>query len=166
MPPISCTKSNTRSAHEDSTLSKTVFFFFGGGGDQVFASQIKTKEEIFLGDTNPLKGQLYASHLLYKVKHPISTWRQSIVQNSFILFLGTYSLHHRSRLRKRLFWVTPTPWRVSFMPSISCTKSNTRSAHEDSTLSRTVFFFWGGGTKSLHNRSRLRKRFFLVTPNP
>ena len=71
MPPISCTKSNTRSAHEDSTLSKTVFFM--GGGDQVFASQIKTKEEIFLGDTNPLKGQLYASHLLYKVKHPIST---------------------------------------------------------------------------------------------
>ena len=72
MPPISCTKSNTRSAHEDSPLSKTVFFFWGGG-DQVFASQIKTKEEIFLGDTNPLKGQLYASHLLYKVKHPIST---------------------------------------------------------------------------------------------
>ena len=63
--------------------------FFFGGGDQVFASQIKTKEDIFLGDTDPLKGQLYASHLLYKVKHPISTWRQSIVQNSFILFLGT-----------------------------------------------------------------------------
>ena len=51
-------------------FAKNRFFF---GGDQVFASQIKTKEEIFLGDTNPLKGQLYASHLLYKVKHPIST---------------------------------------------------------------------------------------------
>ena len=70
MSPISCTKSNTQSVHKDSPLSKTVFF---GGGNQVFASQIKTKEEIFLGDTNPLKGQLYASHLLYKVKHPIST---------------------------------------------------------------------------------------------
>ena len=41
--------------------------------DLVFASQIKTEEETFLGDTNPLKGQLYASHLLYKVKHLIST---------------------------------------------------------------------------------------------
>ena len=133
--------------------------FFFWGGDQVFASQIKTKEEIFLGDTNPLKGQLYASHLLYKVKHPISTWRQSIVQNSFILFLGTKSLHHRPRLRKRLFWVTPTPWRVSFMPPISCTKSNTWSAHKDSPLSKTVLSSFLR-TKSLHQRSRLRKRYF------
>ena len=68
MPPISCTKSNTRSAHEDSTLSKTVFFM--GGGDQVFASQIKTKEEIFLGDTNPLKGQLICLPSLVQSQTP------------------------------------------------------------------------------------------------
>ena len=37
--------------------------------DQVFASQIKTEEEILLGET----GQLLVNHLLYKVHFLIST---------------------------------------------------------------------------------------------
>ena len=99
--PISCKKSNTRSAHKDSPRSETVLPSFFA--DQVFASQIKTKEEIF--------------------------------------------------------WVTPTPWRASFKSPISCTKSNTRSAHKDSPVSETVLPSFLG-TKSLHHRSRLRKRLF------
>ena len=43
--PTSCTKSNTQSAHKNSPVSETFLFSFLG--DQVFASQIKTKEEIF-----------------------------------------------------------------------------------------------------------------------
>ena len=101
MPPISCTKSNTRSAHEDSPLSKTV-------------------SSSFLGPSLCITDQ---------------DWGRD--------FFGWHQPH----------------WRVSFMPSISCTKSNTWSAHKDSPLSKTVLSSFLR-TKSLHQRSRLRKRYF------
>ena len=98
--PISCTKSSTQSVHKDSPVSETVLFLFSR--DQVFASQIKTKEGICWVTPTPLWASL---SLLGKVKHLISTWRQPNVRNSFFFLhcLGTKSLYHRSRLRKRLF---------------------------------------------------------------
>ena len=98
--PISCTKSSTWSVHKDSPVSETVLFLFSR--DQVFASQIKTKEGICWVTPTPLWASL---SLLGKVKHLISTWRQPNVRNSFFFLhcLGTKSLYHRSRLRKRLF---------------------------------------------------------------
>ena len=122
--PISCTKSSTRSVHKDSPVSETVLFLFSR--DQVFASQIKTKEGICWVTPTPLWASL---SLLGKVKHLISTWRQPNVGNSFFFLhcLGTKSLYHRSRLRKRLFgqhitkeeivWATLLLC-VSFSPSL------------------------------------------------
>ena len=112
-----------------------------------------------MGDTSLLRGQLYVSHLLYKVKHLISALRQFIIQNSFILFGGDQVFASQFKTKKEMFWVTPIPWRISFMFPISCTKSNTSSALRGSPLSKTVLSSFLR-SKSLHHRSRLRKRFF------
>ena len=160
MYPISCTKSNTWSSHKDSPLFEIVLPSFW-----VFESQIKTKEEIFLGDTNTLKGQLYLSHHLHKVKHAIIKYKESPFSKTFLSsFWGNLVFALQFKTREEISWVTPASWGASFMSPISCTKSNTQSVHKDSPLSKTVFFW--GGTKSLHHRSRLRKRFFWVTPTP
>ena len=113
MHPISCTKSNTWSAHKDSPLFEIVLPSFWG--DQVFESQIKTKEEIFLGDTNTLKGQLYLSHHLHKVKHKGSPLSETVL----LSLLVTKSLHQRSRLRKRYFgWHQPPERPALCLPSL------------------------------------------------
>ena len=67
---------------------------------------------------------------------------------------------------EEICWVTPTPLKASFKSTIPYAKSNTQSAHKDNPESKIVLssLFWG--TKSLHHRSRLRKRFLGVTPTP
>ena len=123
---ISCTKSSTRSVHKDSPVSETVLFLFSR--DQVFASQIKTKEGICWVTPTPLWASL---SLLGKVKHLISTWRQPNVRNSFFFLhcLGTKSLYHRSRLRKRLFGQHITKEEIVWATLLLCVSFNPSLLH-------------------------------------
>ena len=89
------------------TLTAFPFPFFW---DQVFASQMKAKEEICLVKlTLFVDHQLLFLYLLYKVHFLFHTLRQPSGQNTqhtrciffSFFFLGTKSLHHRLRLRMR-----------------------------------------------------------------
>ena len=138
-----------------------------GGGDQVFASQIKTKEEIFLGDTNPLKGQLYASHLLYKVKHPISTWRQSTVQNSFF-FLGGGDQVFASQIKTKeeIFLGDTNPLKGQLYASHLLYKvKHPISTWRQSTVQNS-FFFLGGGDQVFASQIKTKEEIFLGDTNP
>ena len=111
---ISWTKCTLCSMHKDSpvteipnTLTTFPFPFFW---DQVFASQMKAKEEICLVKlTLFVDHQLLILYLLYKVHFLFHTLRQPSGQNTqhtcciffSFSFFGTKSLHHRLRLRMR-----------------------------------------------------------------
>ena len=96
--PISCTKSNTWSAHKDSPVSKTVFSSFFG--DQVFASQIKTKEELWRVKPTLCRSAISHPSLVQSQTPDQRIKTVQCPKQFFPLFLGTKSLHHRSRLRK------------------------------------------------------------------
>ena len=110
----SCTKSTLCSAHKDSPVAKTfntltAFNFFSFLWDQVFASQIKTKEEFCWVKLTPLwisskvthysctKSTLCSAHK----DSPVAKTFNTLTAFPFPLFCGTKSLHHRLRLRKR-----------------------------------------------------------------
>ena len=85
--------------------------------------------------------------------------------HSFFFFRGQV-FAPQIKTMEEICWVTPTPLKASFKSPIPYAKSNTQSAHKDNPESKIVLssLFWG--TKSLHHRSRLRKRFLGVTPTP
>ena len=77
---------------------KQFILFFG---DQVFASQIKTKEELYKATLTFVSGSVLSHPSL--VQSQIPDQRIKIVQypkQFFLFFGGSKSLHHRSRLRK------------------------------------------------------------------
>ena len=112
--PISCTKSSTQSVHKDSPVSETVLFLFSR--DQVFASQIKTKEGICWVTPTPLWASL---SLLGKVKHLISTRRQPNVRNSFFFpsLFGNQVFVSQIKAKEEIVWATMLLC-VSFNPSL------------------------------------------------
>ena len=113
MHPISCTKSNTWSAHKDSPLFEIVLPSFWGAKSLNHKSRLRKR--FFLSDTNTLKGQLYLSHHLHKVKHKGSPLSETVL----LSLLVTKSLHQRSRLRKRYFgWHQPPERPALCLPSL------------------------------------------------
>ena len=111
--------------------------------------------------------------LFYKVHSLFSALRQSSGQNiintltafTFPLFCGTKSLHHRLRLRKSfigwnwlLYGSAPkSPITLLQSPfTVQCIKTVQWPKHSTLTAFPFPRFF---GTKSLHLRRRLRKRF-------
>ena len=138
--PISCTKSNTWSAFKDSPVSEAVFSSFFG--DQVFASQIKTKEELYRVTPTLVSGSVLSLQSQTPDQH-IETVQ---CQKQFILFFGDQGGNQLL-------------WKSAFRhPCTFCTKSNARSEHEVSPVSKTILhLFWG--TKSLHHRSTLNKSY-------
>ena len=80
-------------------VSKTVFSSFLG--DQVFASQIKTKEEFYRVTPTLVSGSVLSHPSLVQSQTPDQRLKTVQCPKQFFpLFLGTKSLHHRSRLRK------------------------------------------------------------------
>ena len=151
--------------HKVSPVSETVLFLFFR--DQVFASQIKTEKEICWVTLTSLRASF---------KSPIScaksnTWSlhyDSPVSKtvSFLFFFRDQVFAPLIKTMEEICWVTPTPLKASFKSPIPYAKSNTQSAHKDNPVSKIVLssLFWG--TKFLHHRSRLRKRFFGGDTNP
>ena len=80
-------------------VSKTVFSSFLG--DQVFASQIKTKEEFYRVTLTLVSRSVLSHPSLVQSQTPDQRLKTVQCPKQFFpLFLGTKSLHHRSRLRK------------------------------------------------------------------
>ena len=142
-------------------MSETVIFFFFWGPSLCITDPDWGRD--CLGDTNPLKGQLLVSHLLYKVKHPISTLRQSSVRNSYILFLlGTKSLHHRSRLRKRLFgWHQPLKGPALSLPSL--VQSKTPDQHIKTVQCPKQLYSFSFGDQVFASQIQTKEEVVLVT---
>ena len=59
--------------------------------------------------------------------------------------------------------MTPTPERASFKSLISCTKSNTLSAHKDSPVSETVLFSFLGDQLVFVSQMKTEKEIVWVT---
>ena len=111
--------------------------------------------------------------LLYKVHSLFSALRQSSGQNIqhthciyFSSFLWDQVFASQIKTKEEICWVKLTPlWISSTVTHNSCTKSTLCSAHKDSPVAETfntltAFTFpLFCGTKPLHNRLRLRKRF-------
>ena len=82
----------------------------------------------------------------------------------FFFFVGP-SLCITDETREEICWEKLTPLWVSSYSPISCTKSTLCSVHKDSPVAKTINtltafpFPLFCGTKSLHHRLRLRKRF-------
>ena len=89
-----------------------------------------------------------------------SAHKNSPVSETFLFsFLGTRSLHHRSRLRKRFFgWHRPLKGPALSPPSL--VQSPTPDQRIKTVQFPKQFYSFLGGTRSLHHRSRLRKRLF------
>ena len=102
------------------------FFFFR---DQVFASQIKTMEEICWVTPTPLKAS-------FKSPIPYAKSRQILCPKS--LFWGTKSLHHRSRLRKRFFGGDTNPFKGQLK---SLGQGQTPNQHMKTAQCPKQFFF-------------------------
>ena len=129
-----------------------IFFFW----DQVFASQIKTKEEFCKVTPTPLRAS-FKSPISFTKSNTWSAHKDSPVSKTvFSSFFGDQVFASQIKTKKELCRVKPTPLRVSYKSPISCTKSNTWSAHKDSPVSERFYTLFLG-TKSLHHRSRLRK---------
>ena len=108
-------------------------------GDQVFASQIKTKEELYRVTPTLVSGSVLSLQSQTPDQH-IETVQ---CQKQFILFFGDQG-------GNQLLWKS--------LSDTFCTKSNARSEHEVSPVSKTILhLFWG--TKSLHHRSTLNKSY-------
>ena len=195
--PISCTKSNTWSAHKDSPVSERFYTLFLGTKslhhrsrlrkscvgwnqllcrsalshpslvqsqtpdqriktvqfpkcfilffwDQVFASQIKTKEEFCKVTPTPLQVS-FKSPISFSKSNTWSAHEDSPVSKTvFSSFFGDQVFASQIKTKKELCRVKPTPLQVSFKSPISCTKSNTWSAHKDSPVSEMFYtLFWG-----------------------
>ena len=82
----------------------------------------------------------------------------------FFFFVGP-SLCITDETREEICWEKLTPLWVSSYSPISCTKSTLCSVHKDSPVAKTINTLTAFpfppfcGTKSLHHRLRLRKRF-------
>ena len=172
---ISWTKCTLCSMHKDSpvteipnTLTTFPFPFFW---DQVFASQMKAKEEICLVKLSLfVDHQLLILYLLYKVHFLFHTLRQPSGQNTqhtcciffSFSFFGTKSLHHRLRLRMRCVewnWhlcgstlsqssLVQIPLSIQHIKTVQWPKYSTHSLH-------FLFLFFFFRTKSLLHRLRL-----------
>ena len=120
--------------------------------DQVFASQIKTKEEIFLCGTDSFMGQLFKSLMSCTKSTLCSVHKDSPVAETFNTltaftfppFCGTKSYHHRLRLRKRFVgwnWLlcgsalqspitlVQSPLSVQHIKTVQWPKHSTHSLH-------------------------------------
>ena len=74
-------------------------------------------------------------------------------------FLGTKSLHHRSRIRKTFSgWHQPLKGPALSLPSL--VQSPTPDQRIKTVQCPKQFYFLFLGTRSLHHRSGLRKRLF------
>ena len=145
-------------------MSETVLFLLFG--DQVVASQIETKEEICWVTPTPLRVS-FKSPISCTKSNTQSVHKVSPVSETVLfLFFRDQVFAPQIKTMEEICWVTPTPLKASFKSTIPYAKSNTQSAHKDNPESKIVLssLFWG--TKSLHHRSRLRKRFLGVTPTP
>ena len=161
----SCTKSTLCSAHKDSPVAKTfntltAFNFFSFLWDQVFASQIKTKEEFCWVKRTPLwisskvthysctKSTLCSAHK----DSPVAKTFNTLTAFPFPLFCGTKSLHHRLRLRKRFvewLWVwllsasaLNHPSLVQSPLSVQSIKTVQWPKHSANSLHFLFLFFW------------------------
>ena len=144
-------------APTDSPVSETVLYLLFG--DQVVASQIKTKEEICWVTPTPLRVS-FKSPISCKKSNTQSVHKDSPVSETVLfLFFRDQVFASQIKTKKEICWVTLTSLRASFKSPISCAKSNTWSVHYDSPVSKTVSFLFFLGTKSLHHRSRLWKRY-------
>ena len=113
--PISRSKFKTRSAHADSPISKLKVFisnkFYVG---PVFASQFQeTQGENLFGAIDSFVGPLLCTYLLFKVRDPFSTCRQS--SNTFLnlktfisknFHVGPVFASQFKKLRENLFGTT------------------------------------------------------------
>ena len=156
MPPISCTKSNTWSAHKDSPLSKTVLSSFLRTKSLHHRSRLRKR---YFGWHQPPERPALCLPSIVQSQTPDQCIKTVHYPKQFYPFWGGQVFASQFKTKKEMFWVTPIPWRISFMFPISCTKSNTSSALRGSPLSKTVLSSFLR-SKSLHHRSRLRKRFF------
>ena len=183
--------------HKDSPVSETVFPLFWG--DQVFASQIKTKEELYRVTPTLVSGSVLSLPSLVQSQTPDQCIKTVQYPKQFFpLFLGDQVFASQIKTKEELYRVTPTLvsgsvlslqsqtpdqhietvqcpkqfilffgdqewnqllWKSAFRhPCTFCTKSNARSEHEVSPVSKTILhLFWG--TKSLHHRSTLNKSY-------
>ena len=141
--------------------------------DQIFASQIKTKEDIFLRWNWLPYGSALNSPCL--VQSPLSVqciktvpWPniQHTLCISFSSSLWDQVFASQIKTKEEFCWVKLTPLRISSkVTHNSCTKSTLCSANKDSPVAKTFStltafpFPLSCGTKSLHHRLRLRKSF-------
>ena len=89
--PGSGTKSNTRSVHKNSPVSETVLSLDPFFRNQVFTSQIKTKEEIFWA-TSPLKGPALSLPSFVQIQTPDQCIKTVQCPKQFYLLFGGPSL--------------------------------------------------------------------------
>ena len=164
--------------HKDSPVAETIntvtaypfpFFFFCGTKS---LHHRWDQGRDLLRETDPFVGQYLFTHLLYKVHSLFSAQRQSSGQNnqhthcfSFSSFLWDQVFASQTKTKEEICWVKLTPLWVSSYSPISCKKSTLCSAHKVSPMAETINaltaypFPFFSGTKSLHHRLRLRKRF-------
>ena len=141
-PAISCTRFKIHSAHADSPVAKTGFLRFRFREDQLSLTDQETQEENVLSGPTPL----LPCYLLYKVQDPFSACGESYGQNIFFYFfnvLGRFVCDSQTkRLRNRMCLVDQLPRRSVLTRAISRTKIKIHSAHADSPMPETCFYFY------------------------
>ena len=118
-----------------SPVSKTMSFFISHNFNNrpVFASQIKTQEEICWVKPTPLWVSCYSSISFTKSKNRSAYADSPVSKTSFSFnFNNRPVFASQIETQEEICWVKPTPLRVSSYSPISCTKSKIRSAHADS----------------------------------
>ena len=138
MSPISYTKSNTRSAHKDSPVSEMVLPSFLGTKSLHHRSRLRKR---LFGWQQPLKGQASSLPSLVQSQTPDQCIKTVQFPKQFYLLFGDQVFTSQIKTKEEIVWVTLISERASFKSPISCTKSNTRSAHKDSPVSEIISFF-------------------------
>ena len=118
-----------------------------------------------MSDTDSLVGQSLSTHLLYKVKHPISTLRQSSVRSSFILFFGDQVFASQIQNKEEIFWVTPTIEGPALsLPSLG--QSQTPDQHIKTVQCPKQLYSFSFGDQVFASQIQTKEEVVWVTPTP